>query len=376
MADKNLAIPVCEPSLGTEELANVTDCVKSGWISGWSGKYIEQFEQEFSTYCGARYGVTTSNCGTAILLALECLGIGQGDEVIVPSFTMTAPVFAVIKEGAKPMLVDAAPDTWTMDVRKIEDKITRKTKAILPVHIYGHPVHMVELLDIASIYGVYVIEDAAEAHGAECNGHRVGCLGNAGCFSFYINKIITTGEGGMLVTNDARVADRAKLLKNYAHPLDHSFFHGELGFNYRMTNMQAAIGCAQMQKIDCFVKRKRQIAALYTYELRNVEGLILPSEAEWAWNVYWVYGVVVKEDFGMTKDVLRKRLAKKGIETRDFFAPMHWQPVFAKMGLFVNESYPVAEKLSRQGMYLPNGVTLTDEQVLTVCEAIKEIQVK
>ncbi len=365
-------IPVCEPYLSGNEFAYVADCLKSNWISS-SGKYIGEFEQKFASYCGSRYGVSTTSGTTALHLALASLGIGQGDEVIVPAFTMIAPVFAILYVGAKPVLVDCERETWNMDVAQIERKITPRTRAILPVHIYGHPCDMDPILDIARRHHLYVIEDAAEAHGAEYKGRRVGGIGDVACFSFYANKIITTGEGGMLVTSREDVADRARRLKDQAYSREKRFLHTDLGFNYRMTNIQAAIGLAQLEKIDQLVEMRRKNARLYGRLLSGVKGIGLPVEKKWAKNVYWMYCILVEDGFGMSRDELQARLREKGVDTRAFFFPMHQQPVFLNLGLFQGESYPVSEDISKRGMYLPSGSGLREEEIGQVCAALKSL---
>lgn len=366
-------IPVCEPFLAGKELEYVTDCLKTNWISS-VGQYIKEFEQRFADYCGCKYGVSTTNGTTALHLAVASLGIGPGDEVIIPAFTMVAPVFATVYTSAKPVLVDSEPETWNMDVTKIEEKITKNTKAILPVHIYGHPCDMDPIMDIARVYHLYVIEDAAEVHGAEYKGRKAGGIGDIGCFSFYANKIITTGEGGMMVTNNEEIADKARRLKDQAYSTERRFLHTDLGFNYRMTNIQAAIGLAQCERIDELVERRRRNAYLYNSLLRDVEGIRLPPEKQWAKNVYWMYSILIEDEFGMSRDELMPKLSEKGIGTRTFFIPMHCQPAFQNMGLFKGESYPVAEELGKRGLYLPSGSGLTEEQIREVCQAIQAIK--
>ena len=366
-------IPVCEPFITGKELEYIGDCLKTNWISS-KGKYIEKFEDKFSHYCGCRYGVSTTSGTTALHLAIASLGISKGDEVIVPAFTMIATVFAIIYAGAKPILVDSEPETWNIDVGQIEEKITPQTKAILPVHIYGHPCDMEPILDIARRHGLYVIEDAAEAHGAEYKGKRVGGISDIGCFSFYANKIITTGEGGMIVTNKREIAERARSLKDLAYSKERRFLHTDLGFNYRMTNIQAAIGLAQFRRIDELVERRRKNAHLYNSLLKDIEGIRLPVEKEWAKNVYWMYSILIEDEFGISRDELTHRLAEKGIETRTFFIPMHQQPVFANMRLFKRESYPIAEEFSQRGLYLPSSSGLSEEEIGYICGAIKEIK--
>lgn len=364
-------IPVCEPFISGNEMEYVADCLRTNWISS-KGSYIDAFEETFSRYCGCSHGIAAANGTTALHLALASLGIGDGDEVIIPAFTMIATAFAVAYVGAKPVLVDCERDTWNIDVAKIEEKITSRTKVILPVHIYGHPCEMDSILDLAGKHGLFVVEDAAEAHGAEANGRRAGGIGDIGCFSFYANKIITTGEGGMVITNVLELAEKARYLKNLAFSKDRRFLHGDLGFNYRMTNVQAAIGLAQLEKIEEYVDRRRKNAWFYNTLLEDVPGITLPVEKQWAKNVYWMYAILVEDNFGVGRDDLMVRLAERGIETRPFFVPMNRQPVFRKMGLFDNERYPVAEEISEKGLYLPSGSGLRQEQIEYVCSQIAE----
>jgi len=363
-------IPVCIPFIGEKELEYVVDCIRTNWISS-KGKYVEEFERKFAEYCGCKYGVSTTSGTSALHLALASLSIGKDDEVIVPAFTMISSVFAVVYCGAKPVLVDAEPETWNMDVNKIEEKITDKTKAIMPVHIYGHPCDMDPILKIAAEHDLYVVEDAAEVHGAEYKGKKTGGIGDVGCFSFYGNKIITTGEGGMIITNNEEIAEKANSLKDLAFSKERRFLHTDLGFNYRMTNIQAAIGLAQFERIDELAERRRKNAHWYNEYLDDVEGIRLPVEKKWAKNVYWMYSILIEDEFGMSRDNLMKKLEEKGIETRTFFIPMHQQLVFQKMGMFKGDSYPVAEELSRKGMYLPSGSGLKEEEIEYICNAIK-----
>ena len=366
-------IPVCEPLLDEKELAYVADCLKTNWISS-KGKYIEAFEEGFARYCGCKYGIATTSGTTALHLALVSIGIGPGDEVIVPAFTMAATVFAVVYTGAKPVLVDAESDTWNIDPAKIEEKITGQTKVILPVHIYGHPCEMEAIMEIAEKHNLWVIEDAAEAHGAEYKGKKAGSIGHVSCFSFYANKIITTGEGGMVVTNEAKIAQQARLLKDLAFSPEKRFLHTSLGFNYRMTNIQAAIGLAQLEKIEDLVAARRHNAHYYNSLLKDIPGITLPVEREETKNVYWMYGILIEDDFGLSRDELIIRLKEKGIETRTFFYPMHQQPAFQAMNLFKDEKYPVAEALAQKGLYLPSGSGLKEEEIEAVCQTIKEIR--
>ena len=365
-------IPVCIPFIGKKELEYVTDCLKTNWISS-KGKYVEEFENKFAKYCDCKYGITTTNGTAALHLALASLDIKKGDEVIVPAFTMISSVFAIVYCGAKPVLVDAEPETWNININKIEEKITDKTKAIMPVHIYGHPCNMNPILEIADEYDLYVVEDAAEVHGGEYNGVKTGGIGNVGCFSFYANKILTTGEGGMIVTNDKKIAEKAKLLKDLAFSKERRFLHTDIGFNYRMTNIQAAIGLAQFEKIDKLIEMRRNNAQLYNSLLKDVKGITLPVEKDYAKNVYWMYSILIENNFGMSRDKLMDELQKKGIETRTFFIPIHQQPVFQDMDLFKNEQYPIAEDISEKGMYLPSSSGLKKKEITFICDTIKEI---
>ena len=368
-------IPVCEPTLIGNELKYVNDCLKTNWISS-HGKYIEEFETAFAKFCSTKYAVSCSNGTTALHLALEVLGIKKGDEVIIPDFTMIATSNAVIYSGAKPVLVDSEPETWNIYTSKIQEKITKKTKAIIPMHTYGHPVDMDPLLDIAKDNNLFVIEDAAEAHGAEYKGKKTGSLGNIGCFSFYANKIITTGEGGMITTDDENLAKKAQLLRNHAFGKPR-FLHKELGFNYRMTNIQAAIGLAQMEKAEELVNRRINNAQLYNSILKDVDGITLPPKKEWAKNVYWMYGILIEKEFGIAASSLREQLMKKGIDTRQFFIPMHQQPVYKEDDERfpeTNGSYPVSEELSKKGFYLPSSSSLKKEQIESITETIKELK--
>lgn len=367
-------IPVCEPLLAGKELEYVTDCIKTNWISS-SGKYIPEFEKCFAEYCGCKHGISVCNGTAALHLALESLKIGKGDEVIVPAFTMMSSVFAIIYTGAKPVLVDSEPDTWNIDPGKIAEKVTKKTKAIMPVHIYGHPCDMDPIKEIAQDHDLYIIEDAAEAHGAEYKDKKTGGLSDIACFSFYANKIITTGEGGMVVTNDDVLAERAASLRNLAFSKERRFQHVDIGYNYRMTNIQAAIGLAQFERIEELIEKRRKNAKLYNSLLKDVAGLTLPVEKSYAKNVYWMYALTVDEmKYGMGRDELMKKLAEKGIETRAFFIPANKVNALGDKGLFRGESYPVAERLGEEGLYLPSGSGLKEEDIDYVCGMIDEIK--
>ena len=367
-------IPVFSPALGTEELSNVIEAVREGAISGSFGHFINEFEEQFAEYCGAKYGVATTSGTTALHLALKAYGIGHGDQVILPTFTNIATCLSVVYAGATPVVVDSEPRTWNMDVNLVERLVNSKTKAIMPVHIYGHPVDMDPLIDLATKHNLLIIEDAAQAHGAEYKGKRVGAMKDAGCFSFYANKIITTGEGGMFLTNHEDAAQRARSLRDLAFRKEQRFLHLEMGFNYRMSNLHAALGAAQVKKTDRVVERKRQLASRYTERLHGIEGLTLPIEEPWAKNVYWMYSLLIEDTFGVPREKVSSRLLAMGIETRPFFIGMHAQPAFHDIGLFVGQECPVADDIGRKGLYLPSGIELTDEQLDYISECLKEIQ--
>lgn len=365
-------IPVCEPKLLGNEKKYVMDCLDTNWISS-AGQYIPKFEEAFSKYCGAEYGVACSNGTNGLHLALEVLGIGSGNEVIIPSFTIIVSANVVIQTGARPVLVDVDPEIWCIDPMKMEEKITPRTKAIMVVHMYGHPCDMDPIKGIAQKYNLYVVEDACQAHGAEYKGRKVGSLGDIGVFSFYGNKNITTGEGGMLVTNNEVYAQRAQLLRNQGFE-EPRFIHRVRGFNYRMTNIQAAIGLAQTEKIEYAIERKREIAAIYSELLKGVSEITLPFEAPWAKNVYWMYSILINDDFGMTKEEVMVELRKRGVNTRSFFYPMNQQPVFwGDDPRFpdITGEYPVSDDLAQRGLYLPSGIGLTEEQIRFVVKQLR-----
>ena len=364
-------IPVCEPTLNGNETKYVMECLESNWISS-AGKYIAEFEEKFAAECDCQFGVACANGTVALHLGLAALGLGPGDEVILPSFTMIATINAVTYTGATPVLVDNEPCTWNMDVAQVADRITSRTRAILPVHIYGHPVDMDPLMELADRHGIFVMEDAAEAHGAEYKGRRAGGLGHAGGFSFYANKIITTGEGGMITTNDADLAKLSRNLRDHAFSTERHFWHKYQGFNYRMTNMQAAVGLAQTEQLGAFVEARRRNAALYSDLLNDIPGIVTPPEADYAKNVFWMYSILVEDEFGMTRDELRGRLAAFGIETRTFFIPMHLQPIYYKQ--FEGQRYPVAEMLCQRGFYLPSSSSLTEAHIRYIVTVIREAQ--
>jgi len=374
-------IPVNEPLLGERELEYVAECIRTGWISS-AGHFIDDFEAKWAAYCGMQYGIAVSNGTVALQAAVQCLDLHPGDEVIMPTFTIISCAQAITYNAGVPVLIDVEPRTWCMDIRQIADKITPRTRAIMPVHIYGHPVDMDPVLKLAEKHHLAIIEDAAEAHGAEYlsgrNGansgwRRCGGIGQLGTFSFYANKLITTGEGGMVLTNNSVYAGRLRGLRNLCFRPERRFYHTELGHNFRLTNLQAALGLAQLERMEQIVAKKRWMGRAYTERLRDIPGLQLPVEESWAKSVYWMYGVVIDESRKMDAVEFARRLKAEGVDTRPFFLGMHEQPVFLEQGLFRNEHYPMAERIARQGLYLPSGLTLTETQLGQVGEAVKRV---
>jgi perosamine synthetase len=353
----------------------VADAVRSGWVSS-SGPFLAEFERAWAAYCGRSEGVAVSNGTVALEVAVATLELEPGDEVIMPAFTIVSCALAVLYAGGVPVLVDADPATWTLDPAAVESRIGPRTRAIMPVHIYGHPANMEPVLAAAERAGLAVIEDAAEAHGADClvegEWRRCGSFGNASCFSFYANKLVTTGEGGMVVTDDRALAERARSLRNLCFEPERRFYHRSLGHNFRLTNLQAALGVAQLERMDGIVERKRAMAAAYRERLATTDALQLPPEEPWARSVYWMYGVVLHDDVGLDAAELGSRLSRLGVETRPFFLGMHEQPALLERGLFAGEKYPVTERLARRGLYLPSGLGLTEEQIERVSDAVAE----
>jgi perosamine synthetase len=344
--------------LGGNEHKYIADCLQTGWVSS-EGPYNKQFEEGFSGYVNRGYGIAVSSGSAALDVAIQAIGIEQGDEVIMPAFTIISPAFSVVRAGAMPVLVDADPLTWNMDVTQLAEKITSRTKAIIVVHIYGLPVDMDPILDIAKKHNLKIVEDAAEMHGQTYNGKMCGTFGDVSVFSFYSNKLITTGEGGMLVTDDEEIANRCRKLRNLAfEPAGRRFVHFEMGWNYRMTNLQAALGVAQLEKVDEHLAKKKRIGCYYRMGLKNLKNFQQPLEATaGAENVYWVYGLVAESvELG---EATVSHLHAQGIGTRPFFWSMHEQPVFRKMGLFQHDEHPIAERLSRNGFYIPGGLGLS-----------------
>lgn len=366
-------IPVNEILLDGNEKKYLLECIETGWISS-EGPFVKQFEEQFAARVGRRYGIAVSNGSVALDTTVVALGIGRGDEVILPTFTIISCAAAIVRAGAIPVVVDCEPHTWNINISQIEEKITPRTKAIMVVHIYGLPVDMAPILSLASKYGLQIIEDAAEMHGQTYNNLSCGSFGAISTFSFYPNKHITTGEGGMLVTDDEELAVRCRSLRNLCFQPQKRFVHEELGWNFRMTNLQAAVGVAQLERLDEFVARKRYIGQQYTELLKDISCLELPIvKTDYAENIYWVYGVVLKDEVSFDAEEAMRRLAQYKIGTRPFFWCMHEQPVFQKMGLFNNVSCPIAERIARRGFYIPSGLAITSEQIKRVASCLREI---
>src|SRR3989338_1643311 len=364
-------IPVNQPIVWKEAKENGLNALESGCPPP-VGPYVEKFEKAFATHLNCKHAITV-NTGTAALhISLLASGIQPGDEIIVPAFTMSSTWLAVLYVGAIPVFVDCEPETYNINVPLIEEKISSRTRAIIPVHIYGHPCDMAPLMKMAQKHQLIVIEDAAEAHGSQYKGLKCGSIGDINCFSFYANKLITTGEGGMVVTNNDLYATEARKLKDLYHSDDKRFVHEKIGFNYRMTNLQAAVGLGELSHLDEYIAKKQQMANTYHRLLRAIDGLRLPITRSYAINSFWMYSITIDENkFGMDKDSLRRKLKEIGIETRDFFYPPTQQPIVTKF-LIPQERFPVAEKISSTGLYLPSGLAIDEKQICTVCKAIRQ----
>ncbi|HEX5125161.1 MAG TPA: DegT/DnrJ/EryC1/StrS family aminotransferase [Rhodocyclaceae bacterium] len=366
-------IAVNEPLLNGREKEYLVQCIDTGWISS-EGPFVERFEREFSQRVGRKHGIAVANGSVALDAAVTALKIGAGDEVIMPTFTIVSCAAAVVRAGAMPVLVDSDPRTWNMDVSQIEARITPRTKAIMVVHIYGLPVDMQPLMEIAERHGLAIIEDAAEMHGQTYDGRMCGSFGEISTFSFYPNKHITTGEGGMIVTDDDQLAERCRRLRNLCFQPGRRFVHEELGWNFRFTNLQAALGVAQLERLDEFIGIKKRMGAEYSKRLSKLTHVQLPlAKTDYAESVYWVYGLVLGPEISFDAEAAMQKFGQQKIGTRPFFWPMHEQPVFKKMGLFAGERYPVAERIARRGFYLPSGLALTAEQLERVVDVALQI---
>ena len=365
-------IPVNEPLLNGNEKKYLSECIDTGWISS-EGPFVKRFEKEFAVRMGRKHGIAVTNGTAAIDAAVEALGIEQGDEVILPTFTIISCVLQIVRSGATPVLVGSDPLTWNMNVAQIEAKITPRTKAIMVVHIYGLPVDMEPVLVLCARYGLKLIEDAAEMIGQTYRGRCCGSFGDISTVSFYPNKHITTGEGGMILTDDDELAANCRELRNLCFKPGKRFVHERLGWNLRITNLQAALGLAQLERLDEFIEKKRWIGRLYNELLSDLSGVQLPlPETDYAENIYWVYGIVLDELHSDAESVMAK-LAAEGIGTRPFFYPLHQQPILRECGLFAGENYPVAERMYKQGFYVPSGLALTAAQIERVVDALKQV---
>jgi len=368
----NRNIPVCEPLLSGNELKYITEAVSSGWISS-SGKFVNEFEKSFADYCGVKYGVAVCNGTSALHLCLVSCGIGPGDEVIIPDFTMISTAFAVCYTGAKPVFIDADPYTWNIDVNKIEEKINSKTKAIIPVHIFGNMCNMDKIINIAKKHNLLIIEDAAEAHGAEYRGKKAGSFSDIAAFSFFANKNITTGEGGMVITNSEEIYNKAKYFKNLCFPLrgKRNYLHNDIGFNYRMSNLHAAIGLAQVEKADYYKNLRIKNNILYKKYLSECRGIVFQSDEKESLNVHWMNAILIdSKKFGKSRDELMLFLKKNGIETRLLFNGMHKQKSLKKYGCDCSGDFHVTDYLTECGLYLPSGSGLREEDIRKICDTI------
>lgn len=367
-------IPVANPCFIGNEKKYVDDCMESGWISS-AGKYVELFENGFAEFCGVKHAIACCNGTVALHLALLALGVRAGDEVIVPTLTFVATANAVSYCGARPVFVDSEAETWNLDPARIEEKITARTKGIVAVHLYGHPAKMRELREIAGRRNLFLLEDAAEAHGAVCDGKMVGSLGDAAVFSFYANKIITTGEGGMVVTDDDALADRARLLRGQGMDANRRYWHTIVGYNYRMMNLPAAIGLAQLEHVDQQLELRSRVANFYIKRLREIGGLSWQTEQSWARHVYWMFNVVLEPEMWESRDAVIQILAEQGIETRPVFYPVHSLPPYAD-SVGTQEEFSVAENLSRNGISLPTWAGLTEDNIDKICRALEKCRIE
>jgi len=365
-------IPVSQPVFNGNEKKYILEALDTGWISS-EGPFVSKFEEEFSKKVNRQYGIAVSSGTAALDIAVKALDIGVGDEVIMPTFTIISCAASVVKRGAIPIFIDVDPITWNMNVSQIEEKITNRTKAIMAVHIYGLPVDIDPLIDLANQYKLLVIEDAAEMHGQTYKNRLCGSFGHISTFSFYANKNITTGEGGMIVTNSKSLRDRCRSLRNLCLQDKKRFIHSELGWNYRLTNIQAAIGLAQLERLEEIVEKKRRIGRWYNNLLNNLEGISLPLEnTDYANNIYWVYGIVINKDNLNVEDLINL-LKIEGIGSRPFFYPLHLQPVLVDYKKFNNTKFPVSEKISKQGLYLPSGLGISHTEIKKVANVLRDI---
>ena len=370
-------IPVNTPFLNGNEKKYLNECIDTGWISS-EGPFVQKFEKNMASYDGRKYATACASGSAALDIAVKALGLKKDDEVIIPSFTIISCAQSLVKLGIKPVLVDSHYETFNMKVEDIEEKITPQTKAIMIVHVFGLSADIDPILKIAKKYNLKIIEDAAEVIGQEYKGKKCGSFGDISTLSFYPNKHVTTGEGGMLLTDDEELDKRAKSLRNLCFSLDPNkrFIHEDLGWNYRMTNMQAALGVAQFEQIDKMIEKKRHIGNTYNKLLKDIKVINLPiAKTDYCENIYWVYAITLKDDYKKTAKEVMSELKDNKIGSRPFFYPMHKQPVFNNMGLFLNEGLPQSEKLYEKGFYIPSGLALTNEQMIEVSEVLHKVLV-
>ena len=367
-------IPVNRPDIsGNLEKKYLNECIETGWISS-EGPFVTKFEEDFSKNVGRKFGVAVTNGSMALEIAIQSLDIGPGDEVILPTFTIISCAAAIVRAGAKPIVVDCDIETWNIDASKIEGLINKNTKAIMVVHIYGLPSEMDEITKLSKNYNIPIIEDSAEMHGQTYKNKPCGSFGVLSTFSFYPNKHITTGEGGMIVTDDKKIYERCKSLRNLSFNSKKRFVHYELGWNARMTNLQAALGLAQLSRLSEFIKRKREIGAIYQSILSTTDCIQLPKDnTDYAKNIYWVFGIVLKNENGPTAETIIDELKNKNVGTRPFFWPMHKQPIFEEMKIFDNESHPISEKIAKNGLYLPSGIGNTNDEIQYSAETLIDV---
>lgn len=366
-------VPVSKPLLGKEEETRVNDAITSGNISSFQGGYIKEFEEKFAQYVGSKHAISVSSGTAALHLAVIALGLKEGDEIIVPTLTMMSSIFAPLYEKVVPVPIDIDEKTYNIDPKLIEARITPKTKAIMVVHLFGHPVDMDPVMEIAKKHNLFVIEDAAEAHGATYKGKMVGSIGDIGCFSMYANKIITTGEGGMVTTNNDAWAEKIRNTKALSFGKEHKLMHQSIGYNYRLANLQAAIGVGQLEKIEKIIKLKRFMGEYYLNSLKDIEDIILPYEAPYAFSVFWMFHVVLKGKLSGKRNEFIKLLKERGVETREDFVPYHEQRLFIEKGYVTGDECPLASKYAKDGLYLPSGTDINEEELKYVSDVVHEV---
>ena len=370
---KEMFVPVSRPIIDESDAKAVYEAVKRGDVSGLGGPELKEFEEKFAKYCGVPYAVSTTSCYTALHLAMATLGIGKGDEVLVSSLTNMSTFFPVIYLGAKPIPIDSEFDCYNINVKLVEKKITKKTKAIVIVHLYGHPVDMDPIIKLARKHNLFVIEDAAEAFGAEYKGRKIGSIGDATCFSLLANKFITTGEGGMITFKSKEYDKRARILRSLAFGDNNKFMHQDMGFNYRMTNMQAALGLSQMKKINTIIKKKRDIAKFYLNQFKDLKNINLPVEKKYAKNVYWMFLVVLSGKLSGNRKEVMTMLKELGVDVREAFIPFNGQEIFIKKRMTKKEECPVANEIGDNGFYVPSGPNISRKELLYVAKCLRYV---